>query len=233
MEFKQVVLDNGLTVIGEVKESARSLAVGFFVRTGGRDESAEVSGVSHYLEHMLFKGTQKRSALEVNLEFDQMGAKYNAFTSEENTVFYAAVLPEYQERVLGLWVDLMRPSLRDEDFEMEKGVIKEEIAMYQDLPHFDVLDRCRRLHFGTHPSGNSVLGTVESIGDLRADQMRDYFGRRYASDNMVLVGTGKLDWDKFVAQAKDLCGGWAARGGGRELAIFVGRASWRQCTKTR
>jgi predicted Zn-dependent peptidase len=95
VDFKHSVLDNGLTVIGEVMPTARSLAVGFFVRSGARDETAGYSGISHFLEHMIFKGTEKRSALEVNLQFDQMGAKYNAFTSEENTVFYAAVLPEY------------------------------------------------------------------------------------------------------------------------------------------
>mgnify|MGYP000890769844 FL=1 len=150
MEFKQTQLENGLTILGEIKDSARSMAMGFFVRSGSRDETAEVAGVSHFLEHMMFKGTQRRTTLEVNLEFDQMGAKYNAFTSEENTVYYAAVLPEYQGRVLALWADLMRPALREEDFNTEKGVICEEIAMYKDMPHFEVMDRCRKLHFGEH-----------------------------------------------------------------------------------
>lgn len=222
MEFKQTQLDNGLTVIAEASQSARSMALGFFVRTGARDETAEISGVSHFLEHMLFKGTEKRSPLEVNLEFDAMGAKYNAFTSEENTVYYAAVLPEYQERVLTLWADLMRPALREEDFEMEKGVICEEIAMYKDLPHFDVLDRCRRLHFGEHPSGNSVLGTEEVIRGLERQQMLDYFQRRYAADNMVLVAAGRVDWDRLVAQAQELCGSWEAQQAGRELTDMRG-----------
>jgi len=222
VEFKQVRLANGLTIIAELMESARSMALGFFVRTGSRDETPEVSGVSHFLEHMMFKGTDKRSALEVNLEFDAMGAKYNAFTSEENTVYYAAVLPEYQKRVLDLWADLMRPALRGEDFEMEKGVICEEIAMYKDLPHYDVMDQCRRLHFGEHNCGNSVLGTAESITNMGSTQMRDYFSRRYAPDNMVLTCAGQLDWDKLLAQATELCDNWQASGAKRDLSDFRG-----------
>lgn len=222
MEFKQARLDNGLTVIAEQMSTARSTAVGFFTRTGGRDEVASVSGVSHFLEHMLFKGTVNLSPLEVNLEFDRMGAKYNAFTSEENTVYYGMVLPEYQGRLLSLWADLMRPALRDEDFEMEKGVILEEIAMYKDLPQFDVLDRVRRLHFGEHCCGNSVLGSEDSIKKLSAGQMRDYFASRYSPDNMVLACAGQVDWDGLLGQAKELCGGWQAKGSGRELSDFRG-----------
>ncbi len=222
MEFKQTKLDNGLMVIGEIMPSSRSLAMGFFTRTGARDESAQVSGVSHYLEHMMFKGTDKRTALEVNLEFDQMGAKYNAFTSEENTAFYAAVLPEYQKNVLDIWSDLLRPALRDEDFDIEKGVILEEIAMYKDLPQFDVLDRCRKMHFGEHCCGNSVLGTVDSITDLNSQQMRDYFAARYTPDNMVLTCAGNFDWETLIDQVQSLCGNWQAGNAKRQVIEFAG-----------
>ena len=95
MSFHKHVLPNGLTIVGEISPSARSAAVGFFVKTGSRDETPEVSGVSHFLEHMVFKGTPHRTAFDVNRDFDRIGANYNAFTSEENTVFYAAILPEY------------------------------------------------------------------------------------------------------------------------------------------
>ena len=94
MSFHKHALPNGLTIIGEISPSARSAAVGFFVKTGSRDETPEECGVSHFLEHMVFKGTPNRTALEVNYDFDKIGASYNAFTSEENTVFYAAILPE-------------------------------------------------------------------------------------------------------------------------------------------
>ena len=103
MEFKHTTLSNGLTIVGEVNKAAQSAAIGFFVRTGSRDETDAISGVSHFLEHMMFKGTAELTALEVNEAFDRTGAKFNAFTSEENTVYYAAVLPEYLAEVTELW----------------------------------------------------------------------------------------------------------------------------------
>ena len=201
-------LDNGLTIIGEYDASARSLAMGYFVRTGSRDETPEVSGVSHFLEHMMFKGTKRRTPEDVNREFDEMGARYNAFTSEEMTVYYGNVLPEFQERLLDLLSDMMRPSLRDEDFDMEKNVILEEIAMYEDRPQFAVFDKLREKYFGAHPLGASVLGTTQSITDLQRDQMHEYFRRRYAANNLTLVLAGQYDWDAVKAQAEARCSAW-------------------------
>jgi len=116
----------------------------------------------------------------------------------------------------------MRPALRDEDFNIEKNVIKEEIAMYQDLPSFDVMDRCRALHFDGHPCGNSVLGSVQSIDALTADQMRDYFTRHYAPNNMVLACAGNFDWDEICAVATESCGKWEQRIVNRELWHYGG-----------
>src|SRR4051794_38983589 len=118
MSFHHHTLPNGLNLIGEISTAASSVAIGFFVRTGARDETPEVSGVSHFLEHMVFKGTPRRSYLDVNLDFDRIGAHYNAYTSEENTVFHAAVLPEYLPKAVDILSDILRPSLRGEDFEM-------------------------------------------------------------------------------------------------------------------
>ena len=222
MEFKKKELSNGLTIVGEVNKSAKSAAVGFFVKTGSRDESDEINGVSHFLEHMLFKGTEKLSALEVNEAFDRTGAQFNAFTSEENTVFYAATLPEYLIEVTGLWIDLMRPKLRDEDFNIEKNVIKEEIAMYKDLPSFDVMDRCRHLYFDGDRCGNSILGSEESIDNLTSEQMRNYFSNRYAPNNMVLACVGNFDWDQICSQAEPSCSKWEKQQISRELKHSAG-----------
>ena len=208
MEFKKTQLENGLTVIAELNESALSTAVGFFVKTGSRDETAEINGVSHFLEHMLFKGTSNLSALEVNEAFDRIGAKFNAFTSEENTVFYAAVLPEYLIEVTDLWTQLLRPALRDDDFNIEKNVIKEEIAMYKDLPQFDVMESARALHFKDHPCTFSVLGTVESIDGLTSEQMRNYFTSRYAPNNIVLACCGNLDFEQLCEIVQNKCSKW-------------------------
>lgn len=217
MEFKSNKLANGLTIIGEINKSAESSAVGFFVRTGSRDEDKQINGVSHFLEHMVFKGTEKLSPFDVNEAFDTTGAHYNAFTSEENTVFYAAVLPEYLADVTNLLSQLMRPALRTDDFNIEKQVIKEEIAMYKDEPSFDVVDRCRSLYFASHPCGNSVLGSEETIEALSAEQMREYFSARYAPDNMVAAFAGNFDWAKVQDLVAASCGGWESRDAARQL----------------
>jgi predicted Zn-dependent peptidase len=210
LKFREMTLPNGLEIVAECNDEAQSTAVGFFVKTGARDETDEVAGVSHFLEHMVFKGTPKRTADDVNRDFDEMGAHYNAFTSEEKTVYYAAVLPEYQTPAVELLSDILRPSLREEDFNTEKQVIIEEIKMYEDQPPFGADDRCKALHFGKHPLGRSVLGTVESITQLRVDAMRSYFEQRYSPKNIVLAGSGKIDFDALVKTAEKCCGGWRA-----------------------
>jgi len=230
MEFIHSQLENGLTIIGEVNPLAQSAAVGFFVRTGSRDETPDVSGVSHFLEHMMFKGTDTLSAQDVNEAFDRLGADFNAFTSEENTVYHAAVLPEYLEQVAGLWMELMRPSLRDDDFEMEKNVILEEIAMYKDWPQFDVMDHGKTLHFGSHPCGNSVLGSNESIIALTADRMREYFTHRYAPNNMTLACCGNFDFDDLCRVAAQKCSNWQPADAPRELKSFNGTFE-KQCVQ--
>src|SRR5512147_2626803 len=148
MQFHHHTLPNGLEIIAECNADAHSAAVGFFVRTGARDENDAIAGVSHFLEHMLFKGTPSRSPDDVNRQFDEMGAHYNAFTNEENTVFYAAVLPEQHGQALELLADILRPSLREEDFVTEKKVILEEIQMYEDQPPFGADEKCRAAFFG-------------------------------------------------------------------------------------
>ena len=208
MTFHQQQCSNGLTIIGEVIPEARSAAVGFFVRTGSRDETVEESGVSHFLEHMLFKGTKKRDAAQVNKDFDKIGANYNAFTSEENTVFYASTLPEYHLDATEILADILRPSLRSADFEMEKKVIIEEIGMYEDNPGWMVFDHARKLFFADHPLGNRVLGTTQSITDLKRDQMLDYFQRRYIASNITLVASGNFEWEKFLKKAEKLTTNW-------------------------
>ncbi len=216
LRFDRATLDNGLELIGEYNEDAKSMAVGFFVRTGSRDETPSIMGVSHFLEHMMFKGTERRSPEDVNLEFDEMGAQYNAFTSEENTVYYGAVLPEFQPRLIDLLSDMMRPSLRGEDFDMEKNVILEEIALYKDKPHFRLYDMARTKYFNSHPLGHSVLGTEETVGALARDQMYEYFSRRYAPNNLCFVLTGNYDWEAAQDDIQKHCGSWAPAKVGRE-----------------
>jgi predicted Zn-dependent peptidase len=205
-----------LQLIGETSPSARSVALGFFVRTGSRDETSEISGVTHFLEHMVFKGTPRRTALDVNRDFDNIGAHYNAFTSEENTVFYAAILPEYLPQAVDILADILRPSLRADDFEMEKNVIIEEIGMYEDQPMWSAYDAAKRSYFANHPLGNSILGTAASIRALTRDQMHTYFERRYVAPNITVVAAGNYDWKQLVALVQERCGGWTQGAVGRQ-----------------
>jgi len=213
--FHCTTLDNGLTIIGEHHPRAQSFAAGYFVTTGARDEEAEIAGVSHFLEHMLFKGTERRSAEAINREFDELGANYNAFTGDERTVYYGAVLPERGSELLDLLTDMMRPVLREEDFAMEKQVILEEIAMYEDRPSFKVFEAGNRLYYGAHPLGNPILGGPESIGALKREQMLDYHERRYAADNLILAVAGRYGWDEVVSQIKVATRHWQAKGAAR------------------
>jgi predicted Zn-dependent peptidase len=223
MPFHTHALPSGLTLIGETLPSARSVSLGFFVRTGSRDEATDESGVSHFLEHMVFKGTPRRTAFDVNRDFDQLGAKYNAYTSEEETVYYASVLPEYLPAVADILADILRPSLRTDDFDTEKQVILEEIKKYDDQPHSVAWDRAKEVYFGKHPLGNSILGTHASVTALTAERMRAYFDRRYAAGNILVAAAGNFDWPAFVRLIGEKTAGWA--GGAvhpRPLAAAVG-----------
>lgn len=215
MPFHTHTLPNGLEIIGETLSASRSVGVGFYVRTGSRDEVGPESGVSHFLEHMLFKGTPNRSALDVNLHFDRIGAKSNAYTEYETTVYYTAVLPEYLPTGVDILADILRPSLRQEDFDTEKQVILEEIGMYADMPPFDASDKARRIYFGDHPLGNSILGSVESVTALTRDRMQGYFDRRYAAGNILVAAAGNFDWKAFVSLIEAKCGNWNAGKPGR------------------
>ena len=208
MQFRHEQLPNGLDIVAEVSEAAHSASLGFFVKTGARDEHESISGVSHFLEHMVFKGTDTLSAEDINLRFDSMGASSNAFTSEEDTVYYAAVLPEKQHDALELLSAMMRPALREDDFITEKQVILEEIKMYDDQPPFGADDRCRALFFKNHPLAQSVLGSTSSIESLQVEAMREYHQKRYSSNNLVLAASGAVDFESLIKSAHRLCGEW-------------------------
>ena len=208
LTFKHHQLPNGLDVVAEINPDSHSFACGLFVKTGSRDESADINGVSHFLEHMMFKGSDKYTWEDVNRIFDEIGARYNAFTSQEMTAYYANVLPEFTERAVEHLSHLLRPAIRESDFTTEKNVILEEIAMYLDDPGHRLYEKLMDVHFGNHPLSMSILGSAESIQKLRRDQMARYFKQRYGPGNMVLSATGRLDFDEVVRLAEKYCGSW-------------------------
>ena len=210
MEYRQHRLENGLEILAECNEHAYTSAMGFFVKTGARDEAADIGGVSHFLEHMVFKGTPHHTAEQVNLRLDEMGSSSNARTGEECTIYHATVLPEFQTPMVELLSDLMRPSLRADDFETEKQVILEEIKMYHDQPPYGGHEKIMEDFFGTHPLSQSVLGTVESVSSLNPDGMRNYFQQRYSPGNMSFAAAGKIDFERLIDDVERCCGSWEA-----------------------
>src|SRR5262245_46466331 len=182
--------------------------MGFFVKTGARDEQSAVMGVSHFLEHMMFKGTAKRAAAQVDQDFDDIGAEHNAFTTSEMTAFWAHTLPEFLPQAGEILADILRPALRPADFDSEKSVILEEIAMYEDHPFWVLYERTMEEYYGANPLSHRVLGTTQSITDLKRDQMMEYFTQRYSADNTVVAMAGKLDFDAMTAQLAEACGNW-------------------------
>lgn len=216
IHFHQHQLANNLTVIAETNDAAYTGAVGFFVKVGARDETKDIMGVSHFLEHMMFKGTDRRSAEDVNREFDELGANYNAFTSQECTAYWAHVLPECLPRAVDLFADMLRPALREDDFAMEKNVILEEIGMYEDRPQSRLQNSLNEAYFAGHPLSFRVLGTTESIQAMGAKQMRGYFGQRYGPDNITVAAAGRIDFDKLVKDVERSAGDWQPTGAKRQ-----------------
>lgn len=216
LRFEQHRLPNGLTIIAECNDAAHTSAVGFFVKAGSRDEDKRVMGVSHFLEHMMFKGSARRSADDVNREFDEIGARYNAYTTQEMTAYYAQVLPEFLGRAVDLLGDMLRPSLRSDDFEMEKKVILEEIGMYEDRPPWRLQDSILETHFSPHALSYRVLGTETSIGSLQVDQMRSYFTDRYGSDRITVAAAGRIPFDDLVDSVHEIAGDWKRSAGDRQ-----------------
>lgn len=230
-QFNHARLANGLTVIGEIREQALSCACGFFVKTGSRDETARISGVSHFLEHMMFKGTDKRSALQLSFDLGAIGAQANAYTSSESTVYYAAVLPEYFSAALEILSDMLRPALDEKEFNVEKGVILEEIALYKDRPAHVLFETALSKFFSGHPAGNSVLGTTESVGGLSREAMLAYFQQRYSPSNIILVASGNFNWQQLLELANHYCGHWADYPCSRDYPICAPDLSFCALTK--
>ena len=191
----------GMRVVTERVESVRSLAIGLWIRTGSRDEDPAQAGVSHFLEHLLFKGTKRHSATEIAEIFDGIGASVNAATSKESTHLYARFLDAHTERAFGLLSEmLLKPTYPEIDSERE--VVLEEIAMYEDEPQDRVHDVLADSVFGEHPLGRRVLGRSEVISSIPIPDISAYHQARYTAPNIVVAAAGNLDHDEIVRLAE-------------------------------
>ena len=212
--FVQHELPNGLRVVCEVMPRVRSGAVAFLAQTGSRHESPELHGVSHFLEHMCFKGTPRRSWHDINVRFDELGSIYNAFTGKEHTVYYGWVPAGSLSSQTELLADMMRPSLPPEEFQTERNVILEEIAMGDDSFDRHVSNFLHKIVFGDHPLGHEILGEKETIENLPHEAMVNYHRQRYAANNTVVVAAGAIEPEELFAAIGRHCGSWERSNGG-------------------
>jgi predicted Zn-dependent peptidase len=195
----RTVLPGGLRVVTEAMPGVRSISVGVWVPVGSRDESSDLAGTSHFLEHLLFKGTSSRSALDIASAMDAVGGEFNAFTEKEHTCFYATVL----DRDLALAVDIvadvvLNATVTAQDVDVERSVVLEEIAMRDDDPADLVHDEFAAALFGDTPLGRPILGSVDSIGALTRRQIHGYYRRRYTPDAMVVSVAGNVEHAEVV-----------------------------------
>jgi predicted Zn-dependent peptidase len=198
---RRTVLPGGLRVITEFLPAVRSVALGIWVGVGSRDEDLSHAGATHYLEHLLFKGTKKRTALEISAEMDAVGGEMNAFTAKEYTCYYARVLDADLPLAIDVLSDMVTSSLiTSKDVDAERGVVLEEIAMNEDDPADTVHEAFTTQLFGDTPLGRPILGTVDSINAITREQINEHYVARYTPPHLVIAAAGNLDHDLVVAE---------------------------------
>ena len=196
---RRSVLPGGLRVVTENIPTVRSAAFGIWVGVGSRDETPALGGATHYLEHLLFKGTKRRTALDISTAIDAVGGELNAFTAKEYTCYYARVLDTDLPLAIDVVSDMLTSALiTPEDVAAERGVVLEEIAMTEDDPGDQVHDLFASALLGNSPLGRPVLGTTESVGALTRDQVAGFYKRRYRPEHFVVAAAGNLDHDQVV-----------------------------------
>ena len=209
----EFVLDNGVRVIAEYIPHFPSVSVGLWIGAGSIYETEEENGLSHFVEHMLFKSTQRRTTREIAVEMDAIGGQVNAFTAKECTCYYAKVIAEHLDRAMDLLTDLLLGArLDEEDFEKERGVILEEIAMCEDTPEDLVYDLLAKAYFGDHSLSRPILGTHEQIASVTREALVAFRRKHYRPDNTVLAVAGQYDLDSLKEMAQRYLGAWRADG---------------------
>ncbi len=224
VHYDLTTLPNGLRVISETMPSLRSVALGCWIDTGTRDEDTHEQGVSHFLEHLLFKGSDKLSARDVSETFDAIGAESNAFTSKEATCFWTRILD--QELTTGLDVlseIIQRPAFREHEIDAERHVVIEEINMYEDDPNDVAFENFTTAVFAGHVLEAPVLGTRDSILAMSRADINGYWGRRYGAGSMVVAAAGSIDHGTLVEMISDRFGDWSGGGVDHAHSDLAGR----------
>ena len=197
--IKKKVLPNGLTILTEEMQHIRSVSIGIWVKTGSRHEDPAVNGISHFVEHMVFKGTKNRTALDIARQMDSIGGNMDAFTGKETICFNAKVLDEHLPIALDVLSDLvLNPTFDAKDIHREKGVILEEIKMDEDNPDYLVHEIFTQNFWKGHPLGKPILGTKETVKQLNQDAVFTFYRKRFSPNNLVISAAGSLDHKRFV-----------------------------------
>ncbi len=203
----RTVLPGGLRVVTERLPAVRSAAFGIWAGVGSRDEDLAHAGATHYLEHLLFKGTSRRTALDISAAMDAVGGELNAFTTKEYTCYYARVLDADLPLAIDVLSDMVTSSLiAPKDVDAERGVILEEIAMNEDDPPDTVHEAFTAQLFGDTPLGRPILGTVDSINGITRDQIAEHYAARYTPENLVVAAAGNLGHDEVVESVRQAFG---------------------------
>lgn len=206
-KFKKSELSNGIRVATEMHPGSRAVSIGIWVLTGTRDEDIKVAGISHFLEHLVFKGTKTRSAYQIAKSLEALGGDLNAYTTREYTCYHALVLKDHWEQALDVLADLVsNMQLTQKEFALEKGVILQEIAMSEDNHEDIIYDIFYDQAYGKHPLGRSILGTPASVAGMTQAQIMNYYNKSYTGKNIIVSAAGCLDHDEFCAALKKRLG---------------------------
>ena len=205
---RRTVLPNGLVVVSEPMHHLRSVSIGIWIRTGSRHEAQEVNGISHFVEHMVFKGTGSRSAEEIARTVDSIGGNLDAFTAKETICFNVKVLDEHLGVAMDVLSDLvLNPVFREDDIRKERGVILEEIKMDEDNPDYLVHEIFVQNFWKNHPLGRPILGTRDTVRKFERELLLDYYGQRFLPGNMVISAAGNIQHEDLVKLVEQRFGG--------------------------
>lgn len=206
-QFKKTVLPNGIRVVSELHPSSRAVSMGVWVLTGTRDESADMAGVSHFLEHLVFKGTKNRSAYQIAKSLEALGGDLNAFTTRENTCYHALVLRDHWPVALDVLADLVSYMRIDrKNFNLEKGVILQEIAMSEENHEEMIFDIFSDKVYGKNSLGRPILGTIKSVAEMTQTHINSYYRQHYTGKNMIVSAAGNVDHQDLVEMVQSKLG---------------------------
>lgn len=207
--FQRKVLDNGIRIIAEKIDSIRSVSFGVWIGTGSRNEASKVNGISHFIEHMMFKGTENYTSREIAQRIENIGGQLNAFTSKESTCYYTRTLDSHLEIAMDTLSDMMlRSVFTEQEIQKERGVVIEEINMYEDSPEELVHDLFQMKVWGDNPLAAPILGTADILNNLGQKEIKEYISARYVPENVVIAVAGNFEYEDLYQKIEKYFGTW-------------------------